>query len=196
MYKQSIASEQDQRIWRRWDTDYKNVQFLYKGHVRLDNLKSCHEQRTFPNLPQRVMLQDFVYLDYLVFPALRHISDNKQSHHDWLFSLKCTEFCNIYNLSSHGQQKPCSKFCPWRTLASPLLLPTLFISQIPGTWSRRITHYTSCYPHPKPWHEESWGQNKVTQQMVTGLVIGGCLLVKCSNKGLWLCKSREEDVGQ
>ena len=54
------------------------------------NLESFHEQRTFPNLPQWVMLQDFVYLDYLVFPALRHISDNKQSHHDWLFSFKCT----------------------------------------------------------------------------------------------------------
>ena len=67
------------------------VQLIWQAHVRgPSNLKSFHEQRTFPNLPQWVMLQDFVYLDYLVFPALRHISDNKQSHHDWLFSLKCT----------------------------------------------------------------------------------------------------------
>ena len=67
-----------------------------------------HEQRTFPNLPLSVMLQDFVYLDYLVFPPVRHISDHKQPQHDWLFSLKCAQFCNIYNLSWHGQQKPCS----------------------------------------------------------------------------------------
>lgn len=61
-----------------------------------------HEQRTFPNLPLTVMLQDFVYLDYLVFPPERHISDHKQPQHDWLFYLKCTkctQFCNIYNLS-------------------------------------------------------------------------------------------------